>query len=66
VQRLYVGNVSTGDHQLEILVDGKLEGGEAFDRTGQFSFSKEVKPKLVGVTLAGPDSPTPSITIGEW
>src|SRR5882672_2825272 len=25
VQRIYVGNVATGDHQLEVLVDGKLE-----------------------------------------
>ncbi len=28
VQRIYVGNVATGDHQLEVLVDGKLEGGD--------------------------------------
>src|SRR5437879_5450492 len=27
VQRIYVGNVTTGDHKLEVLVDGKLEGG---------------------------------------
>src|SRR5499427_10022787 len=25
VQRIYVGNVATGDHKLEVLVDGKLE-----------------------------------------
>jgi len=30
VQRIYVGNVATGDHQLEVLVDGKLEGGADF------------------------------------
>src|SRR5882757_6536804 len=27
VQRIYVGNVPTGDHKLDVLVDGKLEGG---------------------------------------
>src|SRR5882672_8664151 len=27
VQRIYVGNVATGDHKLDVLVDGKLEGG---------------------------------------
>ena len=27
VQRIYVGNVATGDHQLEVLVDGKLDDG---------------------------------------
>jgi len=65
MQRIYVGNVATGDHQLEVLVDGKLEGGADFSRTEAFSFRKEVKPKLVGLTLAGPNSSHP-IALGEW
>ncbi len=66
VQRIYVGNVSTGDHKLDVLVDGKLEGGADFSRTGEFTFRKEVKPKLVGLTLAGPRSSNIPITLGEW
>jgi hypothetical protein len=66
VQRIYVGNVATGDHQLEVLVDGKVEGGEDFSRTEQFTFRKEVKPKLVELTLAGPDSGKTPITLGEF
>jgi len=66
VQRIYVGNVATGDHKLEVLVDGKLEDGADFSRTGQFTFRKEVKPKLVGLTLAGPRSPNTPIALGEW
>src|SRR5215470_12468699 len=66
VQRIYVGNVTTGDHQLDVLVDGKLEGGADFSRTGQFTFRKEVKPKLVGLTLAGPRSGNTPIALGEW
>jgi hypothetical protein len=66
VQRIYVGNVTTGDHQLDVLVDGKLEGGADFSRTGQFTFRKEVKPKLVGLTLAGPRSGNTPITLGDW
>jgi hypothetical protein len=65
VQRIYVGNVATGEHQLEVLVDGKVEGGADFSRTEHFTFRKEVKPKLVGLTLAGPTSGTP-IALGEW
>ena len=64
VQRLYVGNVATGDHKLEVIVDGKLEGGADFDRTGEFTFRKDVKPKLVGLTLAG--SGSAPITVGDW
>ena len=66
VQRIYVGNVATGDHKLDVLVDGKLEGGADFSRTGEFTFRKEVKPKLVGLTLAGPRSSNIPITLGEW
>ena len=66
VQRIYVGNVATGDHKLDVLVDGKLEGGADFSRTGQFTFRKEVKPKLVGLTLAGPRSGNTPIALGEW
>jgi hypothetical protein len=66
VQRIYVGNVTTGDHKLDVLVNGKLEGGADFSRTGEFTFRKEVKPKLVGVTLAGPRSGNTPIALGEW
>jgi len=66
VQRLYVGNVATGDHQLDVLVDGKLDGGADFSRTEHFNFRKEVKPKLVGLTLAAPASGNTPIALGEW
>src|SRR5215469_9036546 len=64
VQRIYVGNVSTGDHQLEVLVDGKLEDGKDFNRSEHLTFRKEVKPKLVGLTLAGSGN-TP-VALGDW
>jgi hypothetical protein len=64
VQRIYLGNVTTGDHQLEVLVDGKLESGADFSHSEHFTFRKEVKPKLVGLTLAG--SGNSPIALGEW
>jgi hypothetical protein len=66
VQRVYVGNVATGDHKLDVLVDGKLEGGADFSRTGQFTFRKEVKPKMVGLTLSGSQSGNTPIKLGDW
>jgi hypothetical protein len=66
VQRIYVGNVATGDHKLEVVVDGKNEGGADFSRTERFTFRKEVKPKLLGLTLAGPSSGNTPIALGEW
>src|SRR5712691_7677431 len=66
VQRIYVGNVATGDHKIEVVVDGKLEGGADFSRTERFTFRKEVKPKLLGLTLAAPGSGNTPIALGEW
>jgi len=62
VQRLYVGNLPTGDHELEVQVNGKQEGGEDYSSTQQFTVRKGVEPKLVGLTIAG-QAP---ITIGDW
>src|ERR1051326_1626627 len=65
VQRIYVGNVATGDHKLNVLVDGKLKSGGDFNPTDHFTFRKEVKPKLVELTVAGPDAGSTPITLGE-
>lgn len=66
VQRIYVGNVTTGEHQLDVLIDGKLEDGADFSRTERFTVRKDVKPKLVGLTLSGPRSGAAPIALGEW
>jgi hypothetical protein len=66
VQRLYVGNVATGDHQLEVVVEGKREGGADFSRTERLSFRKDVKPALLGLTLGGSGFGNPPIALGNW
>jgi len=66
VQRIYVGNVPTGDHQLGVVIAGKSQGGADYSQTGQFTFRKGVEPKLVGLTLAGPDSGRTPIEVGDW
>jgi archaellum component FlaG (FlaF/FlaG flagellin family) len=53
VQRIYTGNVPTGEHRLEVTVAGKLPGGEDFSSAESFGFSKQVDPKIVEIQLAG-------------
>jgi hypothetical protein len=65
VQRIYTGNLATGDHQLQVTVEGKLPSGKDYSQTQQFQFAKAIKPKLVGLTVAGPDSGQ-SISLGDW
>lgn len=66
VQRIYTGNVPTGSHQLDVSVIAKLEGGRDYSQTGHFTISKGVEPKLVGITLAGPDAGSAAIDVGDW
>lgn len=66
VQRIYSGNIATGAHELEVAVSGKLANGKDYNQTERFPFTKEIKPKLIGVTFAGPDGPQPGIHLGDW
>jgi hypothetical protein len=63
VQRIYTGNVRTGEHRIDVSVAGKQPGGADFQQSETFSFSKAVEPKLVGITRAGGGS---SIQLGGW
>jgi len=53
VQRIYVGNVRTGEHSLQVTAMGKSEGGSDFQKNESFTITKNVGPKLVGVVLNG-------------
>ena len=66
VQRIYTGNVPTGDHQLTVSMIGKLKNGTEFNKTDQFSFAKGVEPKALGITLAGPGLGKSGIQVGDW
>ena len=66
VQRIYTGNIPTGEHQLEVSVSGKLPGGGDLSGTESFSFGKDVEPKLVGITLAAQASGAARIELGGW
>ena len=62
VQRIYTGNIASGDHRIDVAIAGK-RGGSDFSGTQQWSFRKDAEPKLVGVTLAGDGS---RIELGSW
>jgi hypothetical protein len=61
VQRIYTGNVATGEHQMSIAVIGKLKNGDDFTQSDTIAFAKRVEPKILGVTLAGN-----GIDVGDW
>ncbi len=65
VQRIYTGNVPTGDHQLKVTMLGKLKNGNDIEQTDSFVFAKGIEPKALGITLARPGSGS-GIQVGDW
>jgi hypothetical protein len=61
VQRIYTGNVATGEHKMEVTIAGKLDTGKEYSRTEHFAFTKGVEPKLLGVTLG-----SSQLQLGNW
>jgi len=66
VQRIYTGNIVTGDHELRVTMLGKLDNGKDFNASDSFAFAKGVKPKALGITLAGPGLGANEIQVGDW
>ena len=62
VQRLYTGNIRTGEHTLDVSINAKSSGGSVDLQTSSHKFTKSVEPKLIEVILAG--SGTSSQRIG--
>ena len=65
VQRIYTGNVASGEHQLTVTIAGKRAGGEDFEATETFGFRKDAEPKLVDVSLGAGGSGAASIRLGD-
>ena len=38
VQRIYTGNIPTGNHQISVTFNGKLKSGKDFSESGEFTF----------------------------
>ena len=66
VQRIYTGNVATGDHELSVSVIGRLKNGKDFTESDSFMFAKGVEPKTLGITLEGPEFGKSGIQVGDW
>jgi hypothetical protein len=51
VQRIYTGNIRSGEHDLKVFVLGKTEGGADLEKSGQFTVNKDVGPRIVEISL---------------
>ena len=66
MQRLYTGNLTTGDHQLSVKMIGKLKSGKEFSESGLFTINKGIKPAALGIALTSPGLGNDGIRVGDW
>lgn len=66
MQRIYTGNVRTGEHELKVGFIGKTSLGSEFRKVESYQFKKGVGPGLVEIKLAGSGIGTKSIEFKDW
>jgi hypothetical protein len=64
VQRIYTGNINSGEHDLQVLLTGKTSGGSDLRAKESFKIKKDVGPRMVEIHLAGSGAQT--ITLKDW
>lgn len=66
VQRIYTGNIKTGDHDLVASFIGRSKSGSEYKRSNNIIVSKAVGPKFVEIQIAGDSASDQEITFKNW
>jgi hypothetical protein len=65
IQRIYTGNVRSGEHALEVAIIGKSVGNDDYQKNAGYKFTKEAGTKLIEVTVAGPGAGNQGISFKD-
>ncbi len=65
VQRIFTGNVRTGEHLLEVSLSGKTAGNAGYQQVNTLKFKKAIEPKLIEIILGGPEAASQAIRFKE-
>lgn len=65
VQRIYTGNILTGEHQIEVIFLGKSALGGSYKEKASQKITKGVKPKIIEVKVAS-STLGDAIKFKEW
>jgi hypothetical protein len=66
VQRIYTGNIKTGDHDMVVSVTGKAPAGGEYRRSASYTLKKDIGPRFVEINISGPDGENPAIGFRDW
>jgi len=66
VQKIYTGNIKTGEHNLVVSFVGKAPAGGEYRRSASYKVNKSVGPKFVEIKIAGPAIDDKGIHFQDW
>lgn len=66
VQRIYTGNIKTGDHPLVASFIGRTKSGNEYQRSENFTVTKAVGPKFVEIQITGDSASDQTISFKDW
>ena len=66
VQRIYTGNIKTGDHPLEASFIGRGASGNQFQGSAKFTVNKSVGPRFLEIRISGGNSTDQTISFQDW
>ena len=66
VQRIYTGNIKTGDHELVASFIGRTKSGTEYQRSETFTVTKAVGPKFVEIQIAGDTASDQNLNFKDW
>jgi hypothetical protein len=66
VQRIYTGNIKTGDHQLVASFIGRNKSGNEYQRSEKYTVTKAVGPKFVEIKISGSSASDQTLSFKDW
>ena len=66
VQRLYLGNITIGLHQVSASIIGKDKAGKELKANVRSNFQKSLAAKFIELKISENDAHTPRLSIKEW
>lgn len=66
VQRIYTGNIKTGDHEMVASFIGRSKSGNEYQRSEKYTVTKAVGPKFVEIEISGGSSSDQTLSFKDW
>jgi len=66
VQRIYTGNIKTGDHNLVASFIGRSKSDNEYQRSGNYTVTKAVGPKFVEIQITGSSASDQTVSFKDW